>query len=79
MWLRSESLNTTEISWRKEAWRLDANLDYLTGLCDEFEGETGVNTWYGATKERNMAWMWWVWLLTCMKHHKEVKHEQFST
>ena len=48
-----------------EDW-MDANLDYLTGLCDELEWETVVNTWYGATKERygldvmnvttNLAW-----------------------
>ena len=34
---------------------VDANFDYLTGLCDEFEWGTGVNTVCGATKERCMA------------------------
>ena len=24
---------------------MDADLDYLTGLCDELEWETGVDTW----------------------------------
>ena len=43
------------------------NLDYFTGLCDEGDWETGVKTDVLTTKNDDM------------KHHKEVKIEQFST
>ena len=44
MWSRSESPDTSEVLWRKEAWRLEANLDYFIGLCDKGDWETGVKT-----------------------------------
>ena len=58
MWLRSESPYTSKIPWRKEAWRLDANLDYLTGAtkerCDECDFKPGVRTVWSIIKKWNM-------------------------
>ena len=68
---------------QKEAGRLDANLDYLTSLCDKCELETVLKT--DVVPTRNDVWPrfdecdYKPGVRTVLQHHKEVKHEQYST
>ena len=48
MWSRSESPDTYEVPWRKEAWRMEVNLDYFTGLWRMWMGNWSED-WSGYT------------------------------